>query len=305
MVNKKFKIIFFSEDLSKKVELTLSRTKMFVLGAAFLVSCLFVNLGISLSVSKFLVAQRVSAYVSERDALHGQLGDIRGRLSHAEENLASLAQTDDFLRLFANLPAISRDVREVGVGGGPDDFGSIPSSPEMQSVLWTMDRVEREIQLQTASFQEISARLSANQEIMDRTPSLRPVEGGYISSSFGYRRDPFTRRTEMHPGVDIPQKVGTPVVATANGQVVYADRYYSYGKLIIIDHGNDYQTVYGHLNAISVAVGDVVQKGQQIGTVGATGRVTAPHLHYEIRVAGSPIDPTDYFFEELSALPVK
>jgi murein DD-endopeptidase MepM/ murein hydrolase activator NlpD len=303
MIGKKFKLIFFSEDLSKKVELTLTQTKVFVLGTAFIASCLLVNLTISLSVSRFLVSHRLSTYETERKAVNEQLGGIRNRLDQAEGNLASLAQTDDFLRLLANLPSLGHDVREVGVGGGLEDLGSISSSPEMQPVLWTMERVEREIQLQTASFQEISSRLLANQEIMDRTPSLRPVEGGYISSSFGYRRDPFTRRTEMHPGVDIPQKTGTPVVATANGQVVYADRYYSYGKLIIIDHGNDYQSVYGHLNAISVEVGNHVQKGQQIGTVGATGRVTAPHLHYEIRLAGSPIDPTDYFFEELSALP--
>jgi murein DD-endopeptidase MepM/ murein hydrolase activator NlpD len=303
MLAKKFRLIYLSDDLTKKVELTLTRTKVAILGGVFILSCLLANLFLSLLVSQFFLNYRVTILKTNEKALTGQLQSMSGRLDDAEKNLASLAQTDDFLRLLANLPAISRDVREVGVGGGSEDLPDYSQNPAVSSTLWTLDKVEREIQLQMSSFQEINARLLANQEVLDHTPSLRPVEGGYISSGFGYRRDPFTGRTSMHPGVDIPQKSGTPVVATAAGQVVYADRYYSYGKLVMIDHNNGYQTVYGHLHTIDVKIGDYVQKGQQVGTVGATGRATAPHLHYEIRIAGKPVDPLDYFFDELAAVP--
>jgi murein DD-endopeptidase MepM/ murein hydrolase activator NlpD len=303
MLAKKFRLIYLSDDLTKKVELTLTRTKVAVLGGVVILSCLLANLLLSLLVSQFFLNYRVTTLKANEKALTGQLQTMSGRLDDAEKNLASLAQTDDFLRLLANLPAISRDVREVGVGGGSEDLPDYSQNPAVSSTLWTLDKVEREIQLQMSSFQEINARLLANQEVLDHTPSLRPVEGGYISSGFGYRRDPFTGRTSMHPGVDIPQKSGTPVFATATGQVVYADRYYSYGKLVMIDHDNGYQTVYGHLHTIDVKIGEYVQKGQQVGTVGATGRATAPHLHYEIRIAGKPVDPLDYFFDELAAVP--
>ncbi|MFH1011527.1 MAG: peptidoglycan DD-metalloendopeptidase family protein [bacterium] len=304
MSAKKFRLIYLSEDLTKKVELTFTRTKVAIIGAAIVFSCLLANLFISLLVSQFFLGYRVSTLKAEEQVLKGQLTGLGGRLDHAEKNLASLAQTDDFLRLLANLPALGRDIRQVGVGGGASDMPAPSStSHDMQAALWTLEKVEREIQLQMASFQEISSRLLANQEMLDHTPSLRPVEGGYVSSGFGYRRDPFTGRTDMHPGVDIPQKAGTPVVATGAGQVIYADRYHSYGKLVVIDHGNGYETVYGHLQIIHVKAGELVQKGQQIGTLGATGRATAPHIHYEVRVAGKPVDPLDYFFDELAALP--
>ncbi|MBU1708177.1 M23 family metallopeptidase [bacterium] len=303
MLTKKFKLIYLSEDLTKKSELSLTRAKVAVFGALFVLSCLFVSLVISFSVSHVVNARKLSALTADKMELEWQLGELNGRLNQVEGNLAGLAQTDDFLRLLADLPAIDPDVRGVGVGGGVEDFSISSSSPEVQSTRWTLEKIEREIQLQVESFEEISSKFTADQDILDHTPSLRPVEGGYISSGFGYRRDPFTRRTTMHAGVDIPQKRGTPVISTAEGQVVYAGRYYNYGKLVMIDHGYDYQTVYGHLHAINVKVGERVHRGQQIGTVGATGRSTGTHLHYEVRVAGTSVDPLDYFFDELAVLP--
>ena len=114
--------------------------------------------------------------------------------------------------------------------------------------------------------------------MLEHTPTLRPIEGGYISSGFGARRDPFIKRVENHAGVDICQERGTPIVATAEGQVIYAGHYYSYGKFVVIDHGFGYQTAYGHMNAIDVRQGQYVSKGQAIGAVGSTGRSTAPHV---------------------------
>lgn len=305
MLAKKFKLIYLSDDLTKKVNLRLTRTKAAAFAATSIVSVTFVGLLIGFFASQIVTARKVSALISEKNDLEWRLGDIHGRLTDAEKNLADLEKTDNFLRLLADIPAIDQDVREVGIGGAVDDLGVIFSSLELKSTVWTLEKVERQIQLQMASFQEINAVITAKQDILDHTPSLRPVEGGYVSSGFGYRRDPFTHRTVMHYGADIPQVRGTPVVATAVGQVTYAGRYHNYGKLVMIDHDYGYRTVYGHLNSITVKVGEYLQKGQQIGTVGATGRATAPHLHYEVRLDGTPVNPIDYFFDELAVLPGK
>jgi murein DD-endopeptidase MepM/ murein hydrolase activator NlpD len=104
-----------------------------------------------------------------------------------------------------------------------------------------------------------------------------------------------------HQGVDISEPYGTPVMAAAAGKVVYAGHYYNYGKFIVIDHGSGYQTAYGHLSKIDVKEGMAITKGQLIGQVGQTGRATAPHLHYEVRQDGQPVDPTDYFFDDVAA----
>lgn len=303
MLAKRFKLIYLSNDLTKKVELRLTRNKAATFVATCVLSCAIASLLVGFFICQLVTAGKVSAIMTEKNELEWQLGDIRGRLVRAEQNLADLQQRDDFLRLLADLPPIDEDVREVGVGGPVDDLAIIAPSPELKPTLWTLEKIERQIQLQMDSFQEISAQLTANQDILDHTPTLRPVDGGWISSGFGYRRDPFTRRTVMHPGVDIAQKRGTPVLATAMGQVTYAGRFHNYGKLVMIDHGYGYQTVYGHLNTIGVKVGEYVQKGQQIGEVGATGRATAPHVHYEVRAGDTPVNPMDYFFDGLAVLP--
>ena len=125
-------------------------------------------------------------------------------------------------------------------------------------------------------------------------PQGRPVNGP-ITSGFGPRTDPFGGGTRNHTGIDFGAPLGTPVTATAGGRVIQAgDRGDGYGNLVIIDHGNGYQTYYAHLSRINVRVGDTVRDGQNIGNVGSTGRSTGPHLHYEIRRNGTPINPAPY-----------
>jgi murein DD-endopeptidase MepM/ murein hydrolase activator NlpD len=128
---------------------------------------------------------------------------------------------------------------------------------------------------------------------IDSQPNLWPVEGRLIGA-FGRRTDPFSGEGAMHMGVDIGAPTGTPVRATADGVVVYAQMESGYGKLIRVDHGNGIQTYYAHLSQFYVNVGQDVHRGEVIGAVGSTGRVTAPHLHYEVRRAGAPMNPAHF-----------
>ena len=124
--------------------------------------------------------------------------------------------------------------------------------------------------------------------------SFSPDGGFYISKPFGMVTDQ-SEYTREHAGVDFPADEGTPVLAAADGTVVYADFTGGYGNCVIIDHGDGYSTMYAHMEEILVAPGDAVSRGDEIGTVGSTGMSTGPHLHFEFRIDEEPTDPEDYW----------
>jgi murein DD-endopeptidase MepM/ murein hydrolase activator NlpD len=121
----------------------------------------------------------------------------------------------------------------------------------------------------------------------------RPVvsTNARVGSMFGYRRDPFTRRAKFHSGVDIKARWGDPVGASQAGTVKFAGWYHGYGQVVIVDHGGGITTYYAHLSSFDVIVGDKVERGVIVGRAGSTGRATSPHLHYEVRIDGNPVNP--------------
>jgi murein DD-endopeptidase MepM/ murein hydrolase activator NlpD len=130
-------------------------------------------------------------------------------------------------------------------------------------------------------------------------PALWPVMGP-ITSSFGQREDPFNGEGAFHAGVDISAVFGTPVHASADGMVQTAGMENGYGREILLDHGNGIETLYGHLSGFAVTTGQQVRQGQVIGYVGMSGRATAPHLHYEVRIHNTPVNPYRYLRETMS-----
>jgi len=125
-------------------------------------------------------------------------------------------------------------------------------------------------------------------------PSRYPIAGARISSRFGNRRDPFTRRLARHTGVDMPAPPGTPIVASAGGTVRFAGYRRAYGNSVEIDHGDGLTTRYAHASKVLVRKGQVVLPEQPIATVGSTGRSTGPHLHFEVLRQGRPVEPLGY-----------
>ena len=129
-------------------------------------------------------------------------------------------------------------------------------------------------------------------------PSLRPVEEGYLNSTFGYRMDTIDNVKRFHQGQDITVKTGTPIYAPADGVVKRAYYAGGFGNHIKLEHGSGYTTLFAHLSKIKVKHGQKVKRGDIIGLTGNTGRSTAPHLHYEIHHNGKPQNPLDYFFSD-------
>ncbi len=134
---------------------------------------------------------------------------------------------------------------------------------------------------------------SASLADLTSTPSLWPVIG-HLTGTFGERMDPFSGEGAFHTGVDISSQYGDAVRATADGMVIEADERSGYGRLVVIDHGFGLTTYYGHLSSFNVTAGQQVRRGDTIGNVGVSGRSTGPHVHYEVRINGAPVNPMRY-----------
>jgi murein DD-endopeptidase MepM/ murein hydrolase activator NlpD len=146
--------------------------------------------------------------------------------------------------------------------------------------------------LKSANFSRISRQYAYAWQ-KNKVPSVWPVEGR-ILSYYGDRTDPFSGEGEIHPGVDISAGMGTPVHAAADGVISHAEYMNGYGKMVIIDHGNGTTTRYAHLSRFEVVPGQEIRRGDVLGYSGATGRVTTPHLHFEVRRGGIPMNPMQY-----------
>jgi len=137
-------------------------------------------------------------------------------------------------------------------------------------------------------------RLTQLEKAIESIPTDRPVTSNAYASGFGVRYDPFTGMPAMHTGVDIPGGYGSAVIVTGDGVVTRASYWGAYGNLVEVDHGRGFVTRYGHLSAIKVRVGQKVEKGEQVGLMGSTGRSTGTHLHYEVRINGAAVNPRPY-----------
>lgn len=146
----------------------------------------------------------------------------------------------------------------------------------------------------------MAGEVLAAPKIAVAVPSRMPVDGVTLTSGYGMRNHPILRQRRKHNGVDLAAPRGTPVYATADGLVGMAQYYSSYGNYVQIEHGGAMQTRYAHLSSYTVSEGDNVSKGDLIGYVGSTGRSTGPHLHYEVRVEGAPVNPIPYMMADLA-----
>ncbi|AJQ25523.1 M23 family metallopeptidase [Pelosinus fermentans] len=143
--------------------------------------------------------------------------------------------------------------------------------------------------------QEIE-KMARNTDQLATKPSIWPTSGE-VTSGFGWRNSPMGGGSELHPGMDIANSMGAPVVVAADGVVVQSGAAGGYGNMVQIDHGNGISTIYGHNSRIIVSVGQSVRKGQVISYVGSTGKSTGPHLHYEVRVNGNAVDPIGFMVQ--------
>lgn len=166
-------------------------------------------------------------------------------------------------------------------------------SSSIDQVRSKIDLIKVNAEQQQLQLSELVIQKEKEQYLALFIPSMPPSKGR-ISSTFGVRRDPFTRANRMHNGIDFAAPFRSSVVATAKGTVSFAGRNGGYGKQVVIDHGNGYTTTYSHLTSISVNSGDKVERSDELGKMGSTGRSTGVHLHYEVHKDGNPVNPMPY-----------
>lgn len=230
-----------------------------------------------------------------------QQASLMQKTSRLETGLAALREFDLRLRTAAGLEMKENSFLATG---GADTLSSrtlmvaavAHQAPPTDNLPMELDRLSHEMNSRTRSFQELIDQLEAKRSVLASTPTIWPVKG-WLTAGFGYRRSPFTGLRQMHEGVDISNSVGTPVIAPADGMVSYAGPLGGFGNVISIDHGHSISTFYAHLQQHKVSQGRRIKRGDLIALVGTTGRATGPHLHYEIQVNGSPVNPSKYVID--------
>jgi murein DD-endopeptidase MepM/ murein hydrolase activator NlpD len=206
----------------------------------------------------------------DNDAYQSSYSRLKSQISYIEDMSKELARQ----ARMENVPEIDD---QIGMGG-PETVSSLNRAA---------DDLERGVR-------QINDRLRSDLLRLASIPSGMPVDG-YVTDGFGMRHNPFSGEgRETHEGLDIAADFGTPVHTTADGIVVHAAPYAGYGNLVIIYHSNGITTRYGHLSRITVAQGQQLKRGEQIGLAGSTGRSTGVHVHYEVRQNNQPLDPLRY-----------
>ncbi|MCK5857449.1 MAG: M23 family metallopeptidase [Bacteroidales bacterium] len=252
------------------------------------------------SPKEWILKKQTQQYAERIDELDLKIKVLSNRLEEITY------RDDNVYRVAFDLEPISMEERNVGLGGS-DRYKALESysnSKHIIGVFQNLDRFGRELYIQDKSLSEIKKVIYKKEDSLASIPAIQPIsvrELKYISSKYGYRDHPKVHRWIKHTGIDFAALKGTPIHATGDGVVepLKSSRSY-YGKVVTIKHGFGYATLYAHMSKINVSAGDRVKRGQVIGYVGRTGRVTGSHLHYEVIKNGRSINPSSYYINDLT-----
>lgn len=224
------------------------------------------------------------------------------KIEDLEKQLSKLKDFDKRIRIIANLEKGQETTSFMGMGGpSPSDVREKLKAEKdekglVQQMRTDIERLKSEAASQEESLSDLEKLLQTKKEVLVHTPSIWPVHG-WVTSGFGFRNNPFTGLTQMHEGIDISNRVGTPVIASGNGIISDTGRDYSHGNVVVISHGFGMTSRYNHLNKIFVRAGQKVKRGDKIAEIGMSGKTTGPHLHYEVRLNGIPANPMRYILD--------
>src|SRR5258708_6644655 len=243
---------------------------------------LFGSISLFGMVSSYL---RMTWKVANYNSLREQVNTLRNRYQALERANNEKQEQLASLQLMASEVSMALGMKRSLEGADTiaDEGPLVPSYRES---------IEEYNFLKSASFSRID-HIYARTWQKNIVPSMWPVNGRLLSR-YGERQDPFSGEGAMHTGVDISAPMGTPVHCAADGIVAFSEYYAGYGRVVIIDHGNGMTTRYAHLSKFEVIPGQEIRRGEIVGYSGASGRVTSPHLHFEVRLGGSPVNPYQY-----------
>jgi len=305
-MNKRIKIWFHSGNSSNIKEISVRKTFLFVFMLLFLVCAGTVSYcGYDYYLLKRMnrdntaLHETIAGQKTEVEDQRRQIQMFAGEIQGLKEQIAKLGQLENQVRLIADIDKSGRSSGLLGIGGVPetDLDQEIPLDVHHNALIREMHHQVKQIRSvadkEKLDFNDLIVKLGKKKNLLASTPSIKPVSG-IITSPFGYRKSPFTGKKTFHSGLDISNRTGTKIVSSATGKVIFTGRKTSYGNVVIIDHGYGKATKYAHLRDILVHKGQLVKRGEAIATLGNTGRSTGPHLHYEVLVNGTPVNPSKY-----------
>lgn len=234
------------------------------------------------------------------DILNDRIDEINTLMSELED------RDDNIYRMILEADPIPSSVRRAGFGGS-NRYVALDGYVNSEMVINTAKRIDimtSQLYVQSKSFDELFEMAKNKSEMLSCIPAIMPVRGVdiyRISSHYGQRTDPFYKVTKFHSGIDFSGPEGLGIYATGDGTIAKVEKNKGgYGNCIIVDHGYGYKTRYAHLKSIKVKKGEKVKRGQEIGTLGNTGKSTAPHLHYEVIKNNRAVNPINFFFNDIT-----
>ena len=298
-------IILVSGKLARARTITLTLPHMLAGGAAMIIGVLIVAIALQYLALRYARAfnspllnslilsaqqeqnEKTQSYLRENlDALASKLGQMQAQLLRLDTLGERLAKTAGF------------KPQEFMFDQPPGRGGAVSTLPAYDMSLGDINRqvdlLNKQMDDRTEKLGILDSLLIIDSAKKKMLPSVLPIDGGWYSSNYGWRIAPFNSMRTFHEGMDFMAEVGTPARAAAGGVVIFSDFHPQYGNMIEIDHGNGLITRYAHLSKRMVKAGDVVLSGGNIGQVGSTGRATGPHLHFEVRQNGAPLNPVRF-----------
>ena len=300
--NRKYILHSESDDLvnqwhfSNAKILALVTVSLIILGSFLLIGADYV--------SKVLYDKRLKEFKANYSSVISNIDKIQSRLKELDQQILDIEEKDKAVRTYAGMPEVDKDIRKLGIGGvtlkKPNVLDNLAPavSKEISQLHLDIEKLSRQVNFELVSYEKIYDRVKGDIDRIRHIPSIRPVSGGFLNSSFGYRQDPIDDIRRFHQGQDITVPTGTPIFAPADGVVKRAYYIGGFGNHIKLKHSSGYSTTYAHLSKIFVRHGQKIKRGDIIGETGNTGRSTAPHLHYEVHYRGTPKNPLDYFFTQ-------
>lgn len=260
-----------------------------------------------LVISSFVESPKERALKREKEEILAQYHLLNKDLDRLDDILKNLETRDDniYRTIFESEP-IDASIRRAG-SGGVNRYESMKDMGNAELIINTsrkLDELYKAIYVQSKSYDEIETMARNKIDMLASIPAILPLSMKdkkiRVSSSFGYRVHPIYKTVKLHAGMDFAGPIGTPIYATGNGKVVYAEMHRGYGKCLMIDHGFNYKTLYAHMDKFNVKAGKRVKRGDIIGYIGNTGISTGPHLHYEVKKNNIAVDPINYYFNDLT-----
>lgn len=232
---------------------------------------------------------------------------LQQRTDQAEAVLTDIQERDNTIyRVIFEADPIPQSVREAGYGGIEryNNLKDYYNADLIREVTMKVDKLSKQLYIQSKSFDEVFNLVKNKSQMLASIPAIQPIANKdlkYIASGYGWRIHPIYKTEKMHAGMDFTAPVGTPIHATGNGTVSKAE--YDgrgYGNNVIVNHGWGFESLYGHMSKIVVRPGQKITRGDLLGYVGNSGTSTGPHLHYEVRKGGNPVNPANFYYNDLT-----